>query len=445
VPSPKGEPFVVDRYAVYEEFAAGGMASVHYGLWLREGGFSRPVAIKRLHRDLAKDAKFVAAFIEEARIASRVRHPNVVTTLDVVSANGELLLVTELVEGESLMRLLGEASEKAARPPLGVTIAVIAAMLRGLHAAHTATDERGAPLHLVHRDVSPHNVMIGIDGTVRVIDFGIAKAQASASDTREGQLKGKLAYMAPERLKGDAIRASDVYSAGVCLWEMLTVERLFRADNPSVVLARIAAGMVDPPSKHAPEVPPALDAIVLRALATDPAARFSTAAEMATALEAAVPPAVPSDVGAWVSTWTGAVVDERARRMAEIERTASATLTSPESKRSSRWGSAPLAWALVILFIGGGALAFLFIVTRQTKAPAPAASTASSASSEPRPSDTPIATTIPSVTPTTTTPASATHTGARPQPTHTARPSCDPPYVVDPDGVRRYKKECFKP
>ena len=193
------------------------MASVHLGLLLGAVGFSRTVAIKRLHRQYAQDPDFVAMFLDEARLVARIRHPNVVPTLDVTVTDGELFLVMEYIPGESLTRLIREGTSRSDRMQPNVAATIIAGVLHGLHAAHEARGERNEPLGIVHRDVSPQNVLVGTDGAPRVLDFGVAKAAGRLQTTREGQLKGKLAYMAPEQFEGIATRASDVYSASVVL------------------------------------------------------------------------------------------------------------------------------------------------------------------------------------------------------------------------------------
>src|SRR5450432_3116813 len=183
---------VIGRYALYGKLAAGGMATVHFGRLLGPAGFSRTVAIKRLHPQFAKDPEFVAMFLDEARLAARIHHPNVIATLDVVALEGELFLVLEYVQGESFASLLRAARDRRTPVPLPVVSAVMTGVLHGLHAAHEAKNERGEPLRLVHRDVSPHNVLVGADGVPRVLDFGIAKAAGRLQTTREGHLKGKL-------------------------------------------------------------------------------------------------------------------------------------------------------------------------------------------------------------------------------------------------------------
>jgi serine/threonine-protein kinase len=313
-------PQVIGRYALYGEIAAGGMATVHYGRLLGPVGFSRTVAIKRLHAQFAKDPEFVSMFLDEARLAARIRHPNVVQTLDVVALEGELFLVLDYVQGESLGRLIRTSRSRTTRIPLPVVSAIVCGALHGLHAAHDATNERGEPLHIVHRDVSPHNVLVGADGVPRVLDFGVAKAAGRAHTTRDGQVKGKLAYMAPEQLLGHAVdRRSDVYAAAAVLWETLTLKRLFTADNEGAIVAAVLKHDVEPPSSIATDLPKAVDEIVMRALDPDASKRFGSAREMALALEEAVPMASATRLAEWVDGLAGEALTHRATILAEIE------------------------------------------------------------------------------------------------------------------------------
>jgi serine/threonine-protein kinase len=308
------------RYAIYDEIGSGGMATVHLGQRLGPVSFSRMVAIKRLHAHLARDPELVAMFLDEARVAARIRHPNVVPTLDVDTEHGQPFLVMEYVQGESLVRLLASLRQRGERIAVPVACSIVVGMLHGLHAAHEATNERGGSLGIVHRDVSPQNVMVGLDGVTRVLDFGVAKAVGRLQTTREGRFKGKLAYTAPELVRGGrATSAADIYSAGVVFWEMLTGERLFAGDNDASVLERVLFAQVSPPGEHVPGLAPALDAIVLRALLRDPARRFASAREMARAIEAIVPIASPPEVGDLVEAVAGKALAERARKMAQIE------------------------------------------------------------------------------------------------------------------------------
>ncbi len=308
------------RYAVYSEIAAGGMATVHWGRLLGPAGFARLVAIKRLMPNFAHDPEFVAMFLDEARLAGRIRHPNVVPTLDVVAGDGELLLVMEYVHGESLSRLLRRAIEAQQALPLPVISAIVTGALHGLHAAHEATDERGEPLRIVHRDVNPQNLIVASDGTVRVLDFGIASAVGRLQVTRDGQLKGKLPYMAAEQLWSLPLdRRVDVYAMAVVLWECLVRRRLFRGDSDGAVVNRVLHEPVERPSALVDGLPPGLDELVMRGLERERDARFATAQEMALALEALVPPATTSQVARWVEEQVGDVLRLRERRIQEIE------------------------------------------------------------------------------------------------------------------------------
>jgi serine/threonine protein kinase len=330
---------VVGRYALYAEIAAGGMATVHFGRLLGPVGFSRTVAIKRLHPQFAKDPEFVSMFLDEARLAARIRHPNVVPTLDVVATDGELFLVMDYVQGESLSRLVRVMRERKTRIPPRVVASIMAGALHGLHAAHEARNERGEPLGIVHRDISPQNVLVGTDGVARVLDFGVAKAAGRIQTTREGQLKGKLAYMAPEQLSGSVTRQTDVYAAAIVLWEALTAKRLFAGDNEAAILGKVLSSVVQPPSMYM--VDPSqtidtptlrgyelIDAVTLRGLDRDPAKRFTTAREMAIALERCIGLASPSDVGEWVELAASDVLHQRAEKIAEIESTSSVNVIS---------------------------------------------------------------------------------------------------------------------
>ncbi|HVY49713.1 MAG TPA: serine/threonine-protein kinase, partial [Minicystis sp.] len=313
-------PVRIGRYLLCDEIASGGMATVHYGRVLGEAGFTRAVAIKRLHETYAKDPDFVAMFLDEARIAARVHHPNVVSTLDVASADGALFLVMEYLHGEALSKLVRFADRDGEAIPLDVASAVVCDALHGLHAAHEATSEAGEPLHLVHRDVSPQNLLVGADGITRVVDFGIAKAVGQVHTTREGQLKGKIAYMAPEQLAaGPVDRRADVYAAGVILWELLARRALFAAANDAQTLRNVLDREVVAPSTFTPEVPRAVDEVVLRALSRQPARRFATARDMAQALEASVPAASARRVAEWVETLAGDRLTQRRQRLAQLE------------------------------------------------------------------------------------------------------------------------------
>ena len=314
-------PRTVGRYVLYGEIASGGMATVHFGRLQGAAGFARSVAIKRLHPQYAKDPDFVAMFLDEARLAARISHPNVVPTLDVVSQADELFLVMEYVRGAPLSRLIRALKQRGDRIPPRITAAILSGVLHGLHAAHDAKSETGERLDIVHRDVSPQNILVGTDGIARVLDFGVAKAAGRMQSTREGQLKGKIAYMAPEQITtGIVSRKTDIYAASVVLWEVLTGRRLFSGENEAKVMAVVLDGDVDPPSKLQPTLPDGFDRVVLRGLDKDPAKRFATAREMAAEVESVVGVAPPTEIGEWVEGVAAEELRERARRIEEIER-----------------------------------------------------------------------------------------------------------------------------
>ncbi len=323
---------VIGRYAIHGKIAQGGMAAVHFGRLQGAAGFARTVAVKRLHAHLAEEPEFLATMIDEARLAARIHHLNVVPTLDVVSEAGELLVVMEYVRGEVLSRLMRGEEQRKRRIPLPIASAVALGALHGLHAAHEATSDRGTPLGIVHRDVSPQNVLVGVDGVPRIIDFGVAKAAGRLQTTSQGVVKGKIAYMAPEQLSAaETTRSADIYAMGVVLWEMLTGLRLFDGETDTVLIMKVLSGSAKPPSTHAPNLPPELDTLVMRALSRDPAGRFATTLEMADALVRIVPPALPRDVGLWVEELARETLDRRAATLAEIESSSGVSTVPPPS------------------------------------------------------------------------------------------------------------------
>jgi serine/threonine-protein kinase len=327
---------------LHSEIASGGMATVHLGRLRGAGGFARVVAIKRLHPQYAKDEEFVSMFSDEARLTSRVRHPNVVSVSDVVTMADEFLIVMEYVQGESLSRLTRTLAARRERLPVAIALTIAVDVLYGLHAAHEAASEDGRPLHIVHRDVSPHNVLVGRDGVARIIDFGIAKASSRSQTTTDGQVRGKLAYLSPEQLLRRPVdRRVDVFAASIVVWEMLAGTRLFDADDQGATIARVLEEPLRAPSAHADGIAPALDAIVMRGLERDPDRRFATAKDMAAALEGLGDLARPADVGAWVERVAADVLRERAARVAEIEREESSARPATRDVEPAPRGTEP--------------------------------------------------------------------------------------------------------
>ncbi len=266
----------------------GGMATV----WVARERTQMPprdrlVAVKAMLSELASEPEFVRMFIDEVRLVRSIRHPNVVDVHDVGESDGVMWMSMEWVEGESLHALIAEAGKRRAIPA-DMAMRIIADVASGLHAAHELRDVDGAPRGVVHRDVSPHNILIGANGMVKLVDFGVAKALGRVSEaTRAGQLKGKFGYMSPEQALGKAVdRRSDVFSLGIVLFELTTSRRLFRGESDVETLKLVVSGQVPRPSGIDPSYPPELERIVLRALDRDPRARYQTAAEFEQELSA---------------------------------------------------------------------------------------------------------------------------------------------------------------
>jgi serine/threonine-protein kinase len=477
------------------------MGTVYLGRMRAARGVSLTVAIKRINAALAGDPHVLGMFLDEARITSLIRHPNVVQTLDVVEEAGELLLVMEYVHGVSLARLLAAAKERGERLPLDVASRIASDVLYGLHAAHEATNEQGKSLEIVHRDVSPQNILVGADGISRVADFGIARAANRVETTQFGEVKGKLRYIAPEQFGREAVdRRADVYSAGLLLWEMIAGSAMRRASSPGGLTSAILAPKLEPPSNWVHEVPPALDDIVLKALATDPRERFPFASQMAVALEAAMTTAPYAKVAEVVRELAHKEITER---KALLERAAalpldpisaptisaagipvvapissspisasaiaSSTIASRASappvvdppgpavaKASGNRSRAALAWGAGALALAGLALAL-----RRTPPPPPVASAPPElpvASADPTaapPPEPPTGATPPTAPATATpqaSPPTTTHAAhwrwrksPRPAPPRTApaKPNCAIPYVVDRNGIRVPRPECM--
>jgi serine/threonine-protein kinase len=452
------------------------------------------VAIKRSHPEMAADPEFVSMFLDEARLAARIRHPNVVSTLDVVALEGELFLVMDFVQGESLSRLLRATKTALQTVPRPIACTIMADVLHGLHAAHEAKNERGEPLSIVHRDVSPQNILVGIDGIARVLDFGVAKAVGRVASTREGQIKGKLSYLAPEQLGGKVSRQSDIYAAAVVLWETLTSERLFHADNPGDLLNQILNRDVTPPSAHAKDVPPALDAIVLKGLAREPSDRFATAREMALELERCSGQISAVEIGEWVERMAKDAIAMRARKVQELENYSASSgwpaapnagqaaamaaerrgkasqesvKTIAEGRLSEELASSPTGRSIasvsryphaeprkgrtrlaVLAAVAFAIVGAATVARRSTPPVAPAAvplpSSPTPAAVSPAPVEEP-ASPEPSPEPIAE-PAASAHvatTKAKPRPPPKKKVDCTFPYIIDEQGIQHIKKECL--
>jgi serine/threonine protein kinase len=313
-------PAVIGRYVLEGEVASGGMATVYHGRMSGASGYARTIAIKRMHPHCARDPDFVAMFLDEANLAARIRHPNVVPVLDIVTEGESLIMAMEYVAGDTVDRLLRSARESGMRPPHRIVTAIICGALEGLHAAHEALGDDQQPLNIVHRDVSPQNIIVGFDGVPRVLDFGVAKAAVRLQTTRAGQLKGRLRYMAPEQIRSRPVdRRADVYAASVVLWEMLAGRPLFDADNEGAMMIMVLEGTIPSLRDVDPTLPPSLEWVILKGLRPDPADRFQTAQEMATALERAVGIATPREVADWVRKVVPATSAQRAAKIAGLD------------------------------------------------------------------------------------------------------------------------------
>ena len=278
--------FFLGRYRVVDEIGVGGMASVHLGRMDGPGGFQKWVAIKRIHPHLVEDDQFVDMFLDEARIAAGINHANVAQVFDLGKDDNTYWIAMEYLHGEPLREVMRRAEDRRSlvSPELAARICSDAA--EGLHAAHELRGKNNQLLGLVHRDVTPHNLFLTYDGYTKVVDFGIAKVADRLSSTRAGTLKGKLAYMSPEQVRGAEVdRTTDIFALGVVLWELTTNHRLFRMDTDLDTLEKVQACVVPPPSSIVPDYPVELESVVMKALAKRKQDRFQTAREFARALQ----------------------------------------------------------------------------------------------------------------------------------------------------------------
>jgi eukaryotic-like serine/threonine-protein kinase len=387
----------VGKYILGPEIATGGMASVRLGQIKGPGGFCKLVAIKRLHAELAAEPGYANMFAEEARLNSAINSPNVVSMIDVFEHAGELLLVMDYVHGETLAQLLRLARKRGLTVPIAIARRVLCDALQGLHAAHTATAWDGSALGIVHRDVSPQNIMVGTDGTARMLDFGVAKAARGSSLTAPGHIKGKPSYMAPEQVRKLPVDArTDVFAAGVVLWEALTGRRLFTGHSVEQVMSKLLADSPAAIRLERPEIEPALEQVLQTALARAPEQRFPSALHFADALAATGPSASRVEVAAWVRSLAGPSLDKRAELRGELE-SGTVNIMIPRShgaafgwrrwpgqlaERASRWGGALAITSLALTM----ALACTLML-RRTQSPEPfeLASRAATATATTRP------------------------------------------------------------
>ncbi len=498
---------VIGRYTLHTRIGVGGMAAVHLGWLSGAADFSRVVAIKRMHPQFTLDEQSAARFRDEAWLSSRLVHPNIVQVLDVVEKGQELLIVMEYVHGVSVAGLLRDTGAANSRLPPGVVAGILVPALHGLHAAHEATDDEGRSLGIVHRDFSPQNILVSVEGHSKILDFGIAKARTQVHVTRRGLVSGKFGYFAPEQaLAGTLDRRTDVFAAGIVLWEMLVGDRLFGAPglSESAAIYRVLNHPVQRPSAVQPEVPDRLDAVVLKALERAPDRRFASARELAFALEAAVVVASPSEVSEWVARVCAQRLGSLSRMLNNTRqcrrrvqlRVPTASAAAPASAEGSvsqteTVAAVPAAeklprrtearW-LRLLTVGLVLVAFVAGASFLRGVFAPGQKGATVVPPAPPPAPTRVQPRLaPAPQPPVVVPAAAGAAGlpgAKDESTHaqakrhrsreradrsrrsipapraprvtvhakgkgTAKPDCDPPTYLDPDGIRIFKEECL--
>ncbi|MBS2012394.1 MAG: serine/threonine protein kinase [Deltaproteobacteria bacterium] len=309
-------PTAVGKYRLILELARGGMGNVYLAVALGPAGFNKLFVVKELKPDLLQEQGFLEMFLDEARLAARLNHPNVVQTNEVNVDGGRAFLAMEYLEGQSLVRVRSRLT-KTDRLPLDAHLRVLAEACRGLHYAHTLREFDGSPLHVVHRDVSPHNIFVTYDGQVKIVDFGVAKAVTSSHETGVGVMKGKLPYMAPEQVTGAPMDARvDVFAMGVCLWEAVANRRMWDQTRTETILGKLITGEIPKLVDVMPDAPPQLVEIVDRATAASPDARFPSAEALRVAIEGYLAqtrtgdPGVLRDLGA---TMMEAFAPERAQ------------------------------------------------------------------------------------------------------------------------------------
>ncbi len=276
------------KYRLIAELGHGGMAEVFLAIASGPAGFNKLVVLKQIRDQLADDPEFLAMFLDEARLAARLNHPNVVQTNEVGEDGRRYFIAMEYLEGQPLNRIVQRLA-KDGRLSLWMHVRILIDALAGLHYAHELADFDGTPLQVVHRDATPHNIFVTYAGQVKVVDFGIAKALGSSAETRAGVLKGKISYMAPEQALGEKVdRRADVFAVGIMLWEALAGRRPFKGHNDVVILQKLVAGEIPSPGTVRDDIPELLEAICMKALARDREERYATAEDMAHALEAAL-------------------------------------------------------------------------------------------------------------------------------------------------------------
>lgn len=338
------EPIQFGKYTLYERIGRGGMADVFKGRIQGPAGFERVFVVKRILPHLSDDPAFIKMFVDEAKMSARLNHPNVVQIFELGAVEHEYFISMEYVSGHDLAETMRAIWKKSGRPRPEMVAYVGREICRALSYAHGLTDERGEPLGMIHRDVSPSNVMLSYEGAVKLLDFGIAKALGDSPDvTKSGTLKGKYAYMAPEQTEGDDVdHRIDIFAAGIVLYEVLTGRRLFKGANDLQTIERVRRCDVRPPSLINDASPPELDAILLKALARDRDDRYQDASEMADELDEIVHAAhfTPAQMSAILRETFGSDISTTGRFMSE-RRSSSSNIAASSSGSSPRSATVP--------------------------------------------------------------------------------------------------------
>ncbi len=277
-------PTKFGAYTIHEALGAGGMASVHLAEWTPPKGPPRRVALKRLYPHVAENPELVAMFIDEARLARYLNHPNIAQVFEFGRIAGTYFIAFEFVQGPTVHQLMRQCDDHVGYIPIPIVLEIVTQLCDALHHAHSLTDESGLSLGLVHRDVSPQNLIVSTAGFVKLIDFGLAKAKFSSVESHSGIIKGKLSYVAPEYLEGTLDVRCDVWAAGVVLHELLTGNKLFDAPDQFKQLDRVRNMAIPPPSRSRAEITSQLDDIVFKALERDPRKRWQNATSLRAAL-----------------------------------------------------------------------------------------------------------------------------------------------------------------
>ncbi len=343
----KRRPELFGPYEVFERIGVGGMATVHRAKKQGIEGFERVVALKRMLSHLADDETFIKSFVREARLASQLQHANIIQIYDLGRVGRVYYIAMEYVRGRDLRKILKQTAYATGPMPLPMMLTLTRQLCDALDYAHNLNDENDEPLGLVHRDVSPSNILIAADGHLKIIDFGIAKATSSSLRTLSGRVKGKFAYMAPEAIQGKKLdRRTDIFAMGIVAYEMLTARPLFASKNQFDTIRKITRGEVEPPSTHNPECPPELDEIVLTALAKTPDERWQSAGAMHRALDHVAKKhglqATNREIAEWVEWgFEQPLQSKRIDPNQRLERDDSAPIPLPPVASKSRSGKQP--------------------------------------------------------------------------------------------------------